>query len=77
MDKTHHLSSPMVVCSLDLKNDSFHPYEKGEELFDLEVPHLSVIDAIMYHANCTLLDIAFFCKYICQVQFRSNLKTLE
>ena len=25
MDKTHHLSSPMVVCSLDVKKDPFLP----------------------------------------------------
>ena len=28
MDKAHPLSSPMVVRSLDVKNDSFHPCEK-------------------------------------------------
>ena len=31
MDKVHPLSSPMIVHSLDLKNDSFHHCEKGEE----------------------------------------------
>ena len=30
MDKTHPLSSPMVVRSLDVKNDLFRPYEKSE-----------------------------------------------
>ena len=30
MDKTHPLSSSMIVHSLDVKNDSFHPYEKGK-----------------------------------------------
>ena len=29
MDKAHHLTSPMVVWSLDVKNDSFRPCEKG------------------------------------------------
>ena len=28
MDKAHLLSSPMVVRSLDVKNDSFRPYKK-------------------------------------------------
>ena len=28
MDKLHRLSSPMVVCSLDVKNDPFRPCEK-------------------------------------------------
>ena len=30
MDKIHSLSSPMVVRSLDVKNDSFHHCEKGK-----------------------------------------------
>ena len=60
MDKAHSLSSPMVVRSLDMKNDPFRPCEKGEELLDPEVPYLSVIGAFMYLANCTRLDIAFY-----------------
>ena len=37
MDKAHPLSSPMVVHSLDVKNDPFHPGENGEELLGPEV----------------------------------------
>ena len=59
MDKTHPLSSPMIIRSLDVKNDPFRPYENGEELLGLEVPYLSAISALMYLANCTQLDIAF------------------
>ena len=59
MDKAHPLSSPMVVRSLDLKNDPFRPCEKGEELLGPEVPYLSAIGALMYLANCTRPDIAF------------------
>ena len=59
MDKTHQLSSPMVVRSLDVKNDPFRPCEKGEELLGPEVPYLSAIGALMYLANCTRPDIAF------------------
>ena len=43
MDKAHHLSSPMVVQSLDVKNDPFRPYEKNEELLGLEVPYLVLL----------------------------------
>ena len=77
MDKAHPLSSPMVVQSLDVKNDSFRPCEKDEELFGPEVPYLSAIGALMYLANCTRSDIPFFCQFISKIQFRSNSKTLE
>ena len=59
MDKAHPLSSSVVVCSLDVKNGSFHPYEKGEELIGPEISYLSVISALMYLANCTRPYIAF------------------
>ena len=59
MDKTHPFSSPMVIRSLDVKNDSFRPCEKGKELLGPEVPYLSVIGALMYLANCTRPYIVF------------------
>ena len=59
MNEAHPLTSPMVVCSLDVKNDPFRPCEKGEELLGLEVPYLSAIGALMYLATCTCPDIAF------------------
>ena len=59
MDKAHPLSSPMVVRSLDVKNDPFRHCENGEELLGPEVPYLSAIGALMYLANCTRPDIAF------------------
>ena len=37
IDKVHPLSIPMVVHSLDVKNDLFRPCEKGEELLDNEM----------------------------------------
>ena len=74
MDKTHPLSSPMVVCSLDVKNDLFHPCENCEKLLGPEVPYLSIICALMYLANCTRLDIAFSVNPLAS---RSNPKTLE
>ena len=77
MDKAHPLSSPMVVRSLDVKNDPFRPCEKDEELLSPKVPYLSAIGALMYLANCTRPDIAFFYQFISKIQFRSNSKTLE
>ena len=60
MDKTHSLSSPMVVRSLDVKNDSFRHCEKYEELLGPKVPYLSAIGALLYLANCTHSNIALF-----------------
>ena len=59
MNEAHPLTSPMVVHSLDMKNDQFRPCEKGEELLGLEVPYLSAIGALMYLATCTCPDIVF------------------
>ena len=64
MDKAHPLSSSMVVRSLDVKNDPFCPCENGEELLSLKVPYLSTIGALMYLANYTRPDIAFFVKLL-------------
>ena len=59
MDKAHPLSSPMIVRSLDVKKDQFHPCENNEELFGPEVPYLSVIGALMYLTNYTRPYITF------------------
>ena len=40
MDKTHPLSLLMIVRSLNVKKDLFHPCEKGEKLLGLEVLYL-------------------------------------
>ena len=59
MDKTHPLSSSMIVRSLDVKNDPFCPCENGEELLGPQVPYLIAIDVLMYLANCTRLNVVF------------------
>ena len=53
MDKSHPLSSPMVVRSLEVTKDPFRPKEENEELLGPEVPYLSAIGALMYLANYT------------------------
>ena len=68
MDKAHSLSSPMVVWSLDMKNDPFCPYEK-DELFGLEVPYLIVISALMYLSNCTCPNITFSVHLLARYNF--------
>ena len=69
MDKVHPLSSPMVIRSLGIKKDQFHPCKKDEELLSLEVPYLSVIGALMYLANCTPRDIALSIHLLSQCSF--------
>ena len=59
MDKSHPLSSPMVVRSLKVTKDPFRPKEENEELLGPEISYLSAIGALMYLANYTQPDIAF------------------
>ena len=59
MDKSHPLSSPMVVRSLEVTKDPFWSKEENEELLGPEVPYLSAIGALMYLANYTRPNIAF------------------
>ena len=48
MNEAHPLSTPMVVRSLDSKNDPFHPKEDGEIILGPKVPYLSVIGVLLY-----------------------------
>ena len=67
MDKAHPLNSPMIVRSLEVNKDPFRPKEENEKLLGPEVPYLSAIGALMYLANCTRLDIAFFSELACKI----------
>ena len=60
MDKSHPINSPIVVCSLEVNKNPFRRKEENEELFDPKVSYLNAIGALMYLANCTRPDIAFF-----------------
>ena len=53
MDKSHPISTLMVVRSLDVKKDSFHPQECNKEILGPEIPYLSAIGALMYLAKTT------------------------
>jgi hypothetical protein len=67
MDKTHPLSTPMIVRSLDVKKDPYRPRKNNEKAFGPEVPYLSTIGVLMYLANNTIPDIIFFCKCISKI----------
>ncbi|XP_057550440.1 secreted RxLR effector protein 161-like [Amaranthus tricolor] len=59
MDKAHPLSFPMVIRSLNIKDDPFRPEEENEEILGSEAPYLNAIGALIYLANNTRPDIAF------------------
>ena len=59
MDKSHPLSTPMVVWSLEVDKDLFRPKEDTEDIFGPKVPYLSAIGALLYLSNCTKPNITF------------------
>ena len=59
MNKSHPLSTPMVVQSLELDKDPFRPKEDIEDILGQEVPYLSAIGALLYLENYTKPNIAF------------------
>ena len=71
MDKSHSLSSLMIVYSLKVKNKLLCPKEDNEELLGLEVPYYNVIGVPMNLANYTQPDIAFLVNLL--VKYSSTL----
>ncbi|KAJ9561317.1 hypothetical protein OSB04_006477 [Centaurea solstitialis] len=59
MDKSHPLSTPMVVRSLNVEKDHFQPPTDDEYILGPEVPYLSAIGALMFLAGHTKPDISF------------------
>ena len=47
MDKAHPPSSPVIVQSLNIKDDPFRLREENEEILGPEVSYLSAIGALM------------------------------
>ena len=59
MDNAHLLSAPMIVRTLDPKNDQFQPLENSEKILSLKVSYFNAICALLYLAQCIRPDIAF------------------
>jgi len=51
MNKTNPLSTPMIVRSLNVKNELFHPHENNEELLGPEVSYICASRALIYLAK--------------------------
>ncbi|GJU80997.1 hypothetical protein Tco_1283362 [Tanacetum coccineum] len=48
MDKSHPLSTPMVVRTLDVEKDPFRPLNDDDEILGPEVPYLSALGALLF-----------------------------
>jgi hypothetical protein len=59
MDKAYPQRTPMIIRVLEKDINLFRPKQEGEGVLGAKYSYLSVIDALMYHANNTKPDIAF------------------
>ena len=72
MDKTHPLSTPMVIRSLDVTKDPFRPSGCDSEILGPEVSYLSAIGALMYLSTHTRPDIVFAINLLARYSFLFN-----
>lgn len=72
MDKSHSLSSHMVVCLLEVNKCLFCPKEYNVELLDPKVANLNAICVLMYFANCIRTNIAFYAHLLARYGFAST-----
>ncbi|KAJ9562984.1 hypothetical protein OSB04_008144 [Centaurea solstitialis] len=56
MDKSHPLSTLMVVMLFDVENEHFRPPTDDEDIIGPEVPYLSAIGALMFPADVGYLS---------------------
>jgi len=59
IDKSHSMSTLMVVRPLDVKKNPFRPHEDNKKLLGPKVPYLSAIGALIYLVNNMQPDITF------------------
>ena len=72
INKSHSLSSPMVIRLLKVNKDLFYSkedHEDHEDLFSPEVSYLSAISALMYLTNCIRLDTVFSMNLLVRYSF--------
>ena len=74
MDKSHLLSSLLIVHSFEVKNDLFCLKEDNEELLGPKVPYYSVSVVLMNLANYTRPNIAFLVNLLVRYSFASTQK---
>ena len=51
MEKSYPLNSQIVMCSLEVKKDSFCPKKDNEKILGPQAYYLSAISALMYLFN--------------------------
>ena len=59
MDKSYSLSTPMIMRSLDINDDSVWSQKKDERLLGDENPYLSAIKALIHLPNNTWPNMYF------------------
>ena len=66
-DKVKPPSTPMIVRSLDPKNDPLRSKDDDEDVLEGGVPYLSTIGALLYLTQCTRPDISFAVNLLAKV----------
>ena len=64
MNKSHELSTPMVVKSLEVDKDPYKPKEDNEDILGPEVPYLSALLKhlfILQIIPCLILHLCYTC----------------
>ena len=76
MDKSYSLSTPMIMRSLEINNDSVWSQKKDEELLDDETPYLGAIRALVHLTN-NITRYLSCSKFTGKIQFLPDKRTLK
>ena len=76
MDKSHSLSTPMIMRSLDINDDSVWSQKKDEKLLGDETPYLGAIRTLVHLTN-NITRYLFCSKFTDKVQFLPDKTTLK